>query len=501
MIEYFKNLFAALDNRINPIAIKEMRQAVRSRYITMLLQIYLLIELIVAGFYLLTFDARDLSTGGTDLFSFFIGLLIIANLICVPVYTSTRLTKEVRGNDAMFSSALTPMQIVRGKFYCGLIISLLLFSAATPFIIVTYLLRGLDIQDILLSLYWTFLIIQVFNCYGIAFGALNFNVVLRIFLAIVMGFALMGIIENLSFGLLSSFSSASWETILVLTIFSLFLGESFLILAGSILSPISFNRMTRPRIFATASSCALLIISFVYSYYTSNDDYIEMALVVTFVITLVFLGIGLCERMSLSSRQIQQIPGNLILRVLAFPFFSGVGSAIAWFIMMFGILLTFDCYAETWIINDFAQTSGVFPFLYMILFYSTCGLLIRLGVDKFRRDNLSQILPENPHIVIYPTPQQGFTTIVYSLILMAIPSLIPFLLLFNQPLDMGDYFCFSPLYYMTDVIGNKNMIPQIFGFFSAIILIIYCLISFVYYLESYNRKERQNRIQNTVKSC
>ena len=40
MIQLFKNIFASLDNKINPIAVKEMRQAVRSRYITLLLQLY-----------------------------------------------------------------------------------------------------------------------------------------------------------------------------------------------------------------------------------------------------------------------------------------------------------------------------------------------------------------------------------------------------------------------------------------------------------------------------
>ena len=491
MIEYFKNLFVTLDNNINPIAVKEMRQAVRSRYITLLLQLYLLIELLVAGFFLITFDPKDLSSGGADLFSFFIGLLIVANLICVPVYTSTRLTKEVRGNDAIFSSTLTPMQIVRGKFYCGLIISLLLFSAAAPFIIVTYLLRGLDIQDILMALYGAFLLVQVLNCFAIAFGSINVNIVMRVILAIVMVYIFFGILEEV----LSSVGSIDWETILVITFLSLFSGEAFLTLAASMLSPISFNRMTRPRIFATASSIFLIIIASIYCYISSKDDFIAMALLLTFAVSLILLGIGLCERWSLSSRQIQQIPRNSILRILAFPFFSGIGSAIAWFIMMFGMLFAIDSFAQTWIMDDFLQTDGVFPFIYMVLFYSTCGMMIRLGIDSFRRSNLGKSLPENPYIVIYPTPLKGFTTVVYTLILMSIPSLLPFLLLFSQPLDMGDYFCFSPLYYVMDVSDDKKMIPQIFGFFSIVVLIICCIASFIHYLDSYNRRERLNRIQ------
>ena len=220
-----------------------------------------------------------------------------------------------------------------------------------------------------------------------------------------------------------------------------------------------------------------------------------MALLLTFAVSLIFLGIGFCERWSLSSRQIQQIPRNPILRILAFPFFSGIGSAIAWFIMMFGMLFTIDCFAQTWIMDDFLKTDGVFPFLYMVLFYATCGMMIRLGIDSFRRSNLGKSLPENPYIVIYPTPLKGFTTVVYTLILMSIPSLLPFLLLFSQPLDMGDYFCFSPLYSVMEVSDDKKMSPQIFGFFSIVVLIICCIASFIQYLDSYNRRERLNRMQ------
>ena len=82
MIQKLKNIFVFLDNRINPIAVKEMRQAVRSRYIILLLQLYLLIELLITGFYLLTVDTQNLTTGGTELFVPLMVLLFIVNLIC-----------------------------------------------------------------------------------------------------------------------------------------------------------------------------------------------------------------------------------------------------------------------------------------------------------------------------------------------------------------------------------------------------------------------------------
>ena len=486
MIQAFKNIFAALDNKVNPIAVKEMRQAVRSRYITLLLQLYLLIELLMTGFYLLTIDTNDLSSGGLDLFVPLMILLFIANLICVPVYTSTRLAKEVRENDAMFSTTLTPMQIVRGKFLCGLFISLLLFSAAAPFVILTYLLRGLDISQILSTLYWSFLTIQIFNCYGIVFGALNINKVLRAIIGCIMGFAIIGLLDNLPYGFsfISAVSSIDWESFFIVTVVFLLLGEAFITLAACLLSPISFNRMTRPRIFATISSFSLMILALIYHLFTSSDVYLEVACAFTFVVALAFLGIGLCERTSLSVRQIQQIPRNPVLRILAFPFFTCVGSAVVWFILVFGLLLLYDGFFDQGVVFEHLMDMDFpFPFLCMILFYSTCGMLIRVGIDRWRRDNLSQRLPDNHHIIIYPSPQKGISTVANTLFLIAIPSLIPLLFVFSRDSEIRDaLFFFSPFNYMDDYRWSKNVfIPVLFGLVSTGVLVIYSALSFLRY--------------------
>lgn len=486
MIQVFKNIFAALDNKINPIAVKEMRQAVRSRYITLLLQLYLLIELLMTAFYLLTIDTNDLSSGGVDLFIPLMILLFIANLVCVPAYTSTRLAKEVQNNDAMFSTTLTPMQIVRGKFLCGLFISLLLFSAAAPFVILTYLLRGLDISQILSTLYWSFLTIQVFNCYGIVFGALNINKVLRAIIGCIMGFAIIGMLDSLPYGFsfISTVSSINWESFFIVTLVFFFLAEAFITLAACLLSPISFNRMTRPRIFVTVSSCSLMIIALIYYFFSLSDVYIEIACAFTFVTILAFLGIGLCERTGLSARQIQQIPRNPFLRILAFPFFTCVGSAVVWFILMVGLLLTYDIlFDHSVIFEHLTDMDFPFPFLGMILFYSTCGMLIRVGIDRWRRDNQSQRLPDNSRIVIYPAPQKGISTVAYTLFLIAIPSLIPLLFVFSRGTELSEtLFFFSPFNYIDDYPPKKNnFIPVLFALVSSGILIIYSAISFLRY--------------------
>ena len=158
-----------------------------------------------------------------------------------------------------------------------------------------------------------------------------------------------------------------------------------------------------------------MIIALIYNCFTTSDDYIETAIAFSFFISLVFLGIGLCERTKLSVRQIQQIPRNSIMRSLAFPFFTGVGSAVAWFLIMFSIILVYDvAFNQGDLLDNFLSMDFPFPFLCMILFYSTCGMFIRIGIDQWRRENQSQKHPDNPRIIIYPSPQKGIATVAYT---------------------------------------------------------------------------------------
>ena len=161
-----------------------------------------------------------------------------------------------------------------------------------------------------------------------------------------------------------------------------------------------------------------------------------------------------------------------------------IGSAVVWFILMFGILLLYDHFFDQGvIIEHLTDMDFPFPFLGMILFYTTCGMLIRIGIDRWRRDNQSQRLPDNPRIVIYPSPQKGTSTVAYTLVLIAIPSLIPLLFVFSRGSDIRDaLFFFSPFNYMDDYRYNHDVfIPVLFGLVSSGFLIIYSAISFLRY--------------------
>ena len=63
-----KALLANLDNRINPIVIKELRQAVNGRFVSALLMLFLLISVLIYTIIAAQTDDRNAFTGsGQDL--------------------------------------------------------------------------------------------------------------------------------------------------------------------------------------------------------------------------------------------------------------------------------------------------------------------------------------------------------------------------------------------------------------------------------------------------
>src|SRR5205823_4778714 len=78
------------------------------------------------------------------------GILLFTCLLFIPAYTGIRLAAE-RSDinvDLLFISTLRPRAIVRGKFVAALVLAVLIFSACTPFMTFSYLLRGLDVPSV-----------------------------------------------------------------------------------------------------------------------------------------------------------------------------------------------------------------------------------------------------------------------------------------------------------------------------------------------------------------
>ena len=117
----FEDLLGRLADRLNPIVVKELRQAVRGRFLAGVLLFFLALQLLTLGVFLFTQDISSIGlvggeSYGQQVFAFLASILFFATIVCVPVYAALRIYSE-RADDQMalfFLSTLDPHRIVLG---------------------------------------------------------------------------------------------------------------------------------------------------------------------------------------------------------------------------------------------------------------------------------------------------------------------------------------------------------------------------------------------------
>src|SRR5690349_7996359 len=88
-----------VDDRINPIVVKELRQAVQSRFVAWVILLFLALQLLFVGIHLFVVAAQGRVEsieyqGGRDVFTALQVLLLSTCMLFLPVYTGVRLAAE-----------------------------------------------------------------------------------------------------------------------------------------------------------------------------------------------------------------------------------------------------------------------------------------------------------------------------------------------------------------------------------------------------------------------
>jgi len=175
-----------LGDRINPILVKESRQALKSKQFTITFGLLLLCgwgwSLIACGLM-----AEQLEYGGAAIQTF-TGYFIILEfpvLVIVPFAAFLSLVAERdEGTYELLSiTSLSAGQIVRGKLGSALLQMLVYFSALAPCIVFTYMLRGIDIVTIAFLLAHTFFLSIELSAFGLLLATLTRAVHARVLLS------------------------------------------------------------------------------------------------------------------------------------------------------------------------------------------------------------------------------------------------------------------------------------------------------------------------------
>ncbi|EKD83939.1 MAG: hypothetical protein ACD_39C00350G0002, partial [uncultured bacterium] len=127
-----------LDERINPIIVKELRQIVRGKFFWGVLILFLGFQCVVLSLSLADQNVHYGNTGQETLM-FLYAVLFLASFAIIPIYSGFRFSRErSEGSDELlFITTITPQAIIRGKFAAAFLIILLINSAFAPFMSMT----------------------------------------------------------------------------------------------------------------------------------------------------------------------------------------------------------------------------------------------------------------------------------------------------------------------------------------------------------------------------
>ena len=183
-------------DRLNPLLVKEVRQALKSRQFAVMFGLLLCFAwgASVIGLAAMGPDAAW-EARGPDMFYVYYLALAFALLVIVPysAFRSLATEQEDHTYELLAITALGPRQIVAGKLASAAMQMLIYLSVLTPCLAFTYLLRGIDLPTIGLVILWTVGGSLVLSAGGLLLGSFSLQRMLQPLVSVgaVIGFAVV----------------------------------------------------------------------------------------------------------------------------------------------------------------------------------------------------------------------------------------------------------------------------------------------------------------------
>jgi len=333
-------LLAALDDRLNPILVREVRQALRGRYFRITF-LFTLAAATLIGLLVLSNapDAREPDVVGVWFFIANFACLAGAVLFFVPFSGFTSMGAEWEENtyDLLAISNLRPRQIVMGKLLASLVMAALFFSAFGPFLVFSFVMRGVDLASTAVVLAGTMILSVVLTLFALCLSSLARIRFARI--ALMAALAVTLVYAAIGSGVFGAFLVSNPHVLqqdpeftitsrVFLTAAAL-VGGLFFVVACSRLAHPEENRSTGLRIFTALFPLAgLPWMVWVYREVGHDADVVRFAVMQMLLLILMPLIFIVTEEERLGRRVRLSVPRNRALALLAAPFLPGGGRGI-----------------------------------------------------------------------------------------------------------------------------------------------------------------------------
>jgi hypothetical protein len=313
---------------LNPILVKETRQAIKSFQFTATFILLLIACWIVTmGGVAIVGPRIFYAAEGGNLLLWYYWILAFPLAVVVPYAAFRSLAAEREDNtyDLLAITTLRPHQIISGKLGSAIVQMGVYFSAITPCLAFTYLLRGIDLPTIAMLLAYLFFWSLGLSMIGILLATLTKRRFAHVFVSVafvggllwLFGFAVVGVsipMIQMSYSYLGS--SDFWLAVAIVGTFYVTSFALAYFAAAGMVSFTSDNRSTPLRIGMLVQGAA--IVSWMSYGWIEANYRIEVVLMFAMIVAIYWYGMGTmltAERPGMSQRVKRRLPQSFAGRM------------------------------------------------------------------------------------------------------------------------------------------------------------------------------------------
>lgn len=391
---------------MNPVFLKEIRQSVRSRLVTVSLLGTFLLLLVIIGI-IFANDASDYysrsgrinSDLGLSVFYTVSTLLLFVSFIVIPYGAFHRLLSEHQqgSTDLLFTTPLTPSKIVDGKLMSNAALALLFFAATLPFTLLSYQLHGVSPTYIAVLLVYFLPTVLCLLSIALAFALLPFPPVITRILFILFNLSNfvsfpLGIAAGTYYSDRSDFNENSLLVLAaLLTLIALCRAFSIFVI-----SPTESNRARPLRVTLLVLWLAYTLLMVIWPLCEQEVSLLSALFTVVFGLLILFLLHAISLRPTPSRRTLAEIRPRF--RFIQFLFYTSSDGGVLLYLIL--SLLTF-LYAATveWLIlptHSLFKLKGTDLYNFLPVFFSFTAIALlyrRIGIHfRYLRNPITMML-------------------------------------------------------------------------------------------------------------
>jgi hypothetical protein len=342
-----------LSEKLNPIVVKEARQALKSRQFTITFGLLLVFGACWTALGVaLQMPAIFHSPSGPFMVAGYYVILAVPLIVIVPfaAFRSLAAEREDGTFDLLSIATLSARQVVVGKLASAVLQMIVYYSAIAPCIAFTYLLRGLDIITIGLMLAYLFLASTLLSALGLALATVTKERHWQVLLSVVLVAGLVGAFWMWLMGMAGMFEwflnyspfdeIHFWMGNVALVMFHASFIALFVYVSAGQISFASDNRSTPVRwVLFTQHALMFGWILYGINVPEANEPFFVLGCTAAVVYWWVVGSFMIGEWAELSPRVRRQLPQTFLGRVLLTWFNPGSGTGYVFTLVNLGLIL------------------------------------------------------------------------------------------------------------------------------------------------------------------